>query len=161
MATFRALFPSALLSVVTIIVASTAWAQSPSYGPDITLANAKKLAATALAEAQKNNWNVAIAIVDNHGALVYYERMDDTQSASPVIAIEKARSAAMFRRTTRAMEDTVNKGRTSFLGIPLATPYCRRAAHRGRRQNRRGIGVSGVTADQDEQVAKAGLEGLK
>ena len=46
-----------------------AWAQSPSYGPDITLANAKKLAATALAKAQKNNWNVAIAIVDNHGAL--------------------------------------------------------------------------------------------
>jgi len=57
---------------------------------------------------------VAIAIVDNHGALIYFERMDDTQNASPVIAIEKARSAAMFRRPTRAMEDTVNKGRVSF-----------------------------------------------
>ena len=98
MAIFKALFPRALLSVVIIIVASTAWAQSPSYGPDITLDAAKKLAAGALAEAQKNKWNVAVAIVDNHGALVYYERMDDTQSASPVIAIEKARSAAMFRR---------------------------------------------------------------
>ena len=161
MAAFKALFPSALLSVVTIIVASTAWAQSPSYGPDITLANAKKLAATALAEAQKNNWNVAIAIVDNHGALVYYERMDDTQSASPVIAIEKARSAAMFRRTTRVMEDTVNKGRTSFLGIPLATPIAGGLPIVVAGKIAGGIGVSGVTSDQDEQVAKAGLEGLK
>ena len=144
------------------IFATLASAQDrPSYGPDITLATAKKLAAAGLAEAQKNNWNVAIAIVDNHGALVYYERMDDTQSASPLIAIEKARSAAMFRRTTRSMEDTVNKGRVAFLGIPLATPITGGLPIVIGGKIAGAIGVSGVTSDQDEQVAKAGLEGLK
>ena len=117
--------------------------------------------AAGLAEAQKNNWNVVIAIVDNHGALVYYERMDDTQSASPVIAIEKARSAAMFRRPTRAMEDTVNKGRAAFLGMPLATPITGGLPIVIGGKIAGAIGVSGVTSDQDEQVAKAGLEGLK
>jgi glc operon protein GlcG len=160
MSALRTLLQSSLL-VSVIIFTSLVSAQSPSYGPDVTLANAKKLAATALAEAQKNNWNVAIAIVDNHGALVYYERMDDTQSASPVIAIEKARSAAMFRRSTRAMEDTVNKGRTSFLGIPLATPITGGLPIVIAGKIAGAIGVSGVTSDQDEQVAKAGLEGLK
>ena len=160
MPALRTILKSSLLAGV-IIFASHASAQSPSYGPDITLATAKKLAAAALAEAQKNKWNVAVAIVDNHGALVYYERMDDTQSASPVIAIEKARSAAMFRRPTRAMEDTVNKGRTSFLGIPLATPVTGGLPIVMAGKIAGGIGVSGVTSDQDEQVAKAGLEGLK
>lgn len=149
-----------LMAAILLYTSSTS-AQSPSYGPDVTLASAKKLAAAALAEAQKNNWNVAIAIVDNHGALVYYERMDDTQSASPVIAIEKARSAAMFRRSTRAMEDTVNKGRVSFLGIPLATPITGGLPILVGGKIAGAIGVSGVTSDQDEQVAKAGLEGMK
>ena len=145
-----------------VLFAAFARAQDrPSYGPEITLAGAKKIAAAALAEAQKNNWNVAIAIVDNHGALVYYERMDDTQSASPVIAIEKARSAAMFRRSTRVMEDTVNKGRVSLLGIPLATPITGGLPIAVGGKIIGAVGVSGVTSDQDEQVAKAGLEGLK
>ena len=135
--------------------------ERPSYGPAITLATAKKIAAAALAEAEKNKWSVAIAIVDNHGALVYYECMDDTQSASPVIAIEKARSAAMFRRSTRVMEDTVNKGRVSFLGIPLATPITGGLPITAGGKIVGGIGVSGMTSDQDEQIAKAGLEGLK
>ena len=144
------------------VFATAALAQErPSYGQDITLANAKKVAQAALAEAQKNSWNVAIAIVDNHGALVYYERMDDTQSASPVIAIEKARSAAMFRRPTREMEDMVNKGRVSFLGIPGATPITGGLPIMVGGKVIGGIGVSGVTSDQDEQVAKAGLAGLK
>jgi glc operon protein GlcG len=150
-------------SILTFaLFATTASAQErPSYGQEITLANAKKIADVALAEAQKNSWNVAIAIVDNHGSLVYYERMDDTQSASPVIAIEKARSAAMFRRSTRAMEDTVNKGRVSFLGIPVATPITGGLPIIVGGKVIGGIGVSGVTSDQDEQVAKAGLEGFK
>ena len=145
-----------------LLIATLASAQDrPSYGPDVNLATAKKIAAAALVEAQKNSWNVAIAIVDNHGALVYYERMDDTQSASPVIAIEKARSAAMFRRSTRAMEDTVNKGRTSFLGIPQATPITGGLPIVVAGKIIAAVGVSGVTSDQDEQVAKAGLDGVK
>lgn len=147
---------------VVFLFATLASAQErPSYGTDINLGAAKKVAAAALVEAQKNKWNVAIAIVDNHGALVYYERMDDTQSASPVIAIEKARSAAMFRRSTRVMEDTVNKGRTSFLGIPLATPITGGLPIIAGGKIIGAIGVSGVTSDQDEQVVKAGLDGMK
>jgi uncharacterized protein GlcG (DUF336 family) len=87
--------------------------------------------------------------------------MDDTQSASPVIAIEKARSAAMFRRPTRAMEETVNKGRPAFLGIPLATPVTGGLPIVTSGKITGGIGVSGVTSDQDEQIAKAGLDGMK
>ena len=76
-----------IFSVLTFAVFATGASaqQRPSYGQDVNLANAGKVAHAALAEAQKNSWNVAIAIVDNHGTLVYYERMDDTQSASPVI----------------------------------------------------------------------------
>ena len=148
--------------IVCVLFASVLSAQDrPSYGPEINLANAKKIAVAALTEAQKNNCSVAVAIVDNHGALVYYERMDDTQSASPVIAIEKARSAAMFRRSTRVMEDTVNKGRVSFLGIPLATPVTGGLPIMSGGKVTGGIGVSGMTSDQDEQIAKAGLEALK
>ena len=135
--------------------------QRPSYGPEITLANAKKIAAAALAEAQKNNWNVAIAVVDNHGFLVYYERLDDTQSASPAIAIEKARTAAMFRRPSKAFEDGVAKGRVALLGLTGAMPIEGGLPIMVGGAVAGGIGVSGVNSDQDAQVAKAGLEALK
>ena len=161
MLALRSILRISSVSLCVLFAGAVAAQDRPSYGPEINLADAKKLAAAALAEAQKNKWNVAIAIVDNHGTLVYYERMDDTQSASPVIAIEKARSAAMFRRTTRVMEDTINKGRTSFLGIPIATPIAGGLPIFVGAKISGGIGVSGVTSDQDEQVAKAGLEGLK
>ena len=152
-----------LFVVLTLAVFATgASAQEiASYGRDITLANARKVAQAALADAQKNSWNVAIAIVDNHGILVYFERMDDTQTASPVIAIEKARSAAMLRRPTRAMEDMVNQGRAAFLGLPGATPIIGGLPIIVGGKVIGGIGVSGVTSDQDEQVAKAGLDGFK
>ena len=135
--------------------------QRPSYGPEITLANAKKIAAAALVEAQKNNWNVAIAVVDNHGFLVYYERMDDTQSASPAIAVEKARTAAMFRRPSKAFEDGVAKGRVALLGLTGAMPIEGGLPIMVGGRVAGGIGVSGVNSDQDAQVAKAGLEALK
>ena len=153
----------AQISIVFIFVllAGVASAQRPPYGPEITLDNAKKIAAAAIVEAKKNNWNVAVAIVDNHGFLVYYERLDDTQTASPDIAIEKARSSAMFRRTTREMEDTVNKGRPSFLGIRSAMTVSGGLPIISSGKIIGAIGVSGVTSDQDEQVAKAGLEGMK
>jgi glc operon protein GlcG len=157
----RIIRQSSIVLFLAIFTTLASAQDRPSYGPDITLANAKKIAAAGFAEAQKNNWNVAIAIVDNHGALVYYERMDDTQSASPVIAIEKARSAAMFRRPTRAMEDTVNKGRAAFLGMPLATPITGGLPIVIGGKIAGAVGVSGVTSDQDDQIAKAGLEGLK
>ncbi|HXF65477.1 MAG TPA: heme-binding protein [Burkholderiales bacterium] len=142
------------------LTAGPAAAQAPSYGAPVNLATAKRIAAGTIAECQKNGWNVAVAIVDTHGLLVYYEKMDDTQTASPTIAIEKARSAAMFRRSTRVMEDVVNKGRTSFLGIPLATPITGGLPIVIGGKIAGGVGVSGVTSDQDEQCAKAGLAAM-
>ncbi len=81
-------------------------AQMPNpYGLPISLENARKAAAPALAEAAKNNWNVAVAIVDPGGNLVYYEKMDNTQLGSANVAIDKARTAALFKRPTKAFQD--------------------------------------------------------
>ena len=157
----RIAFVRMLLALGLAGCAFHASAQAPSYGAQVTVDQAKKIAAGALAEARKNNWNVAIAIVDNHGSLVYYERMEDTQSASPHIAVEKAKTAAMYRRPTRVFEDGVNKGRPSVLGLPGAIPIAGGLPIVVSGKIAGGIGVSGVTADQDEQIAKAGLDGFK
>lgn len=132
----------------------------PPYGAPIGIEQAKKMAAAALGEAQKNKWRVAIAIVDNHGFPVYFEKMDDTQTGSVQVALDKAKTAAMFRRPSKAFEDGIAKGRTALLtlapsplegGIPIMVG--------GRVIG--GIGVSGVNSDQDAQVAQAGLNALK
>src|SRR5258708_35631356 len=80
------------------------------YGPNISLENAKKAAAPALAEARKNNWTMVVAIVDAAGDLVYYEKMDNTQLGSSQVAIGKARSAVRFKRPTKAFQDAVAAG---------------------------------------------------
>src|SRR5690349_10570832 len=86
-------------------------AQMPNpYGAPISLENAKKAAAPALAEAEKNHWNMAVAIVDISGNLVYYEKMDNTQLGSANVAIDKARSAALYKRPTKAFQDAVAAG---------------------------------------------------
>ena len=130
--------------------------QRPEYGPDVTVAMAKKIAAGTLAECAKNKWNVAVAIVDTHGFLVYFERMENTQSASMDIAIGKARTAATYRRTTRVFMDAINKGpATATLPGVVASPGGVPIFADGKVIG--GVGVSGVTGDQDEQCAKAGL----
>lgn len=135
--------------------------QRPSYGGQITLEDAKKIAAGAVVEAKKNNWNVAIAVVDNHGMLVYYEMLDDTQTSSATIAIEKARTAAMFRRSSKAFEDVVSKGRVAVLGLPGVTPVQGGLPIYVNGKIIGGVGASGVNSDQDEQVVQAGLNALK
>src|ERR1700674_6133045 len=80
------------------------------YGLPISLENARKAAAPALAEAAKNNWTVAVAIVDTGGNLVFYEKMDNTQLGSATVAIDKARCAALFKRPTKAFQDTLAAG---------------------------------------------------
>ena len=93
------------------------------YGA-ITLAAAKKAAAPALAEASRNNWAMAVAVVDSAGDLVYFERMDATQSGSVVVAIDKARSAARFKRPTKAFQDMLAAGGEGWrvLGLEGAVP---------------------------------------
>ena len=133
----------------------------PEYGPDITIETAKKIAAATLAECAANKWNVAVAVVNTHGSLVYYERMNNTQSASAKIAVDKASAAAMYRRPTRAWVDVISKTGPAAMTLPgvVASPGGMPIFSGGRVIG--GVGVSGVTGDQDEQCAKAGLAGMK
>ena len=151
-----------LLGAALLAFATSASAQDkrPDYGPDVNAAGAKKIAAGVLAECQKNGWNVAVAVVDNHGFLVYFERMDNTQTASMDIALGKARAAATYRRTTRVFMDVINKGGPATGTLPgvFASPGGIPIMVDGKVTG--GLGVSGVTGDQDEQCAKAGL-GIK
>ena len=122
----------------------------------LSLIEAKRIAAAARAEAEKNGWTVVIAIVDDGGHLIYLERMDDTQKASIRIAEEKARTAILFKRPTKVFEDAVVDGRVAVLGLPGALPIegglplVRGGGYLG------AIGVSGVRAHQDGAVAAAG-----
>jgi glc operon protein GlcG len=142
--------------------ASMASAQDrrPGYGPAVNIGQAKKMAAATLAECQKNGWNVAVAVVDPHGSLIYFERMEDTQYASNDIAIGKARAAATYRRPTRVFMDAINKGSpaTATLGGVYASPGGVPVFVDGKIIG--AVGVSGVTGDQDEQCAKAGVSGM-
>ncbi|HJV11101.1 MAG TPA: heme-binding protein [Burkholderiales bacterium] len=132
----------------------------PDYGTAVNVAQAKKIAAGVIGECAKNQWNVAVAVVDNHGFLVYFERMDNTQTASMDIAVGKARAAATYRRPTRAFADVINKGGPATATLPgvFASPGGLPIIVDGKVTG--GVGVSGVTGDQDEQCAKAGL-GMK
>lgn len=131
-----------------------------AYGAPVTLEQAKKLAAGAVAEANRNNWRVAVAIVDTHGMLKYYEMMDDTQTASAVIAIEKARTAATFRRPTKMLEESIAGGRVATLGLVGALPIEGGLPIVIDGKVIGAIGISGLTSPQDGQVAQAGLAAL-
>jgi uncharacterized protein GlcG (DUF336 family) len=106
------------------LAATTAMSQVPQYGPNVTLEQAKKAIAAGQAEAKKNNWPVAIAIVDTAGMLVAFEKLDGTQNGSVMIAQDKAVSAAMLRRPTKAIQDAVAGGGAGirFLGLRYASP---------------------------------------
>jgi glc operon protein GlcG len=150
----RTILVAAALAALT--VGASAQDKRPDYGTAVNAAGAKKIAAGVLAECQKNGWNVAVAVVDNHGFLVYFERMDNTQTASMDIAIGKARSAATYRRPTRVFMEAINKGpATATLPGVFASPGGLPIMVDGKVTG--GVGVSGVTGDQDEQCAKAGL----
>jgi glc operon protein GlcG len=132
----------------------------PDYGPSINIGNAKKVAAAVIAECTKNSWNVAVAIVDPHGSLVYFERMENTQYASMDIAIGKAKAAATYRRPTRVFMEVINKTpATATLPGVFASPGGVPIMADGKVTG--AVGVSGVTGDQDEQCAKAGAGGGK
>ena len=143
---------------------ASALAQMPNpYGTAISLENAKKAAAPALAEAAKNNWKVAVAIVGPAGTLIYYEKMDNTQLGSAEVAIDKARTAALFKRPTKAFQDALAAGGE---GLRILTLKGVVAAEGGIPLVMDGkivgaIGVSGATSAQDAQCAKAGVDTIK
>ncbi|MGA3245672.1 MAG: heme-binding protein [Bacteroidota bacterium] len=126
----------------------------------VTLDLAKKIAAAAEAEAKKNNWNAVIAIVDDGANLVFLERLDNTQLGSLEVAIQKAHTAISFKRPTKAYEDMVAGGRTAILGVPGIVPIEGGLPLIVDGQFIGAIGVSGGTAQQDGQVAKAGVEAM-
>jgi glc operon protein GlcG len=127
----------------------------------ITLEDAKKALAAAEAEARKNSWNVAIAILDGGGHLIMFERMDDTQIGSVNIAMGKARTAVNFKRPTKAMEDIVAGGRMAFLAVEGITPVQGGLPVVVDGKVIGSVGVSGVQSSQDEQIAQAAVNVLQ
>jgi glc operon protein GlcG len=132
------------------------------YGAPINLETALKILVSAKAEADKNAWPVAIAVVDPGGHLVAFHRLDNTQLGSVNVAIEKAKTAALFRRPTKAFEDILAAGGSGLriLKLPGATPLEGGLPIVIDRKIVGGIGVSGVQASQDAQVAVGGLTAL-
>jgi glc operon protein GlcG len=157
------LIVQATIATILLVSAFEVCAQALPYGAPLSIDNAKKVSAAALAEARKNNWTMAVAITDPAGIRVYFERMDGTQNAVQDVAIAKARSAALFRRPTKAFQDDLAAGGAGLRylslpgvvaadgGIPLVIDGKIVGA----------IGTSGGSAAQDGQVATAGTAALK
>jgi uncharacterized protein GlcG (DUF336 family) len=155
-------FPSAL--ALLACCGASLMAQMPNpYGAPITLEQARKPLAAARAEAVKNNWTMAIAIVDTSGNLVFYEKMDNTQIASATVAIDKARSAAIYKRPTKALQDGVAAGGAGLRILRLrdATPVEGGLPIIVDGKIIGAIGVSGDTSEHDNQCATAGAAVLK
>lgn len=152
-----------LFSFLCGAVCMTVMAQFPAYGPPITLAQARKVAAAAEAEAAKNKWNVVIAIVDSGGNLVLLERMDDTQIFSIEIAQKKAKTANGMRRPSKVFDDGIAAGGAGprVLGIDALIPIEGGIPLIVDGKIVGAIGVSGVTSQQDGQIAAAGVAALK
>ena len=156
------LFGAALAA--TPVLAQTAAPQpaSPQYGqPGVSLEQATKAVEAAAAEAKKNGWLMAIAVVSNGGHLVHFSKMDQTQFASVQIAIDKAKAAALFRRPTKVFEDRANSGAPSVLSLHGVV-----ASEGGVPLMRDGkvigaIGCSGGTSQQDGLACKAGVDTIK
>jgi glc operon protein GlcG len=155
---------SSLIGAVALCtLANTAQAQVPQYGTNVTHEQARKAVAAAVADAKKQNLPMAIAVVDNAGQLVAFERMDNTQTGSIGVAQDKAVSAAMFRRPTKVFQDALAGGGA---GLRILTLRGANAVEGGVPLMADGkiigaIGVSGGSAEQDGVVAKAGVDGMK
>lgn len=124
----------------------------------LTLAAAEEIALSAEAEAKKNGWNVSIAIVDEAGRLMLFRRMDGSTNASVEIALAKAAHSANYRRDTQYHEALLKQGHLTILGLPSTVPLegGLRLIHEGTVIG--AIGVSGVQASEDGQIAKAGAD---
>jgi glc operon protein GlcG len=133
------------------------------YGHSISLEDAKKAAAAAIAEVRKNNWTMAVAITDTGGHLVYFEKMDATQTGSVDVAISKARCAALFKRPTKAFQDLLATGGDGLrvLGIQGAVPVEGGVPLVADGKIVGAIGLSGGASSQDGQAAQAGAAALK
>ena len=127
----------------------------------LTLADAKTVAAAAEAEARKNQWAVTIAIVDDGGHLLWLQRLDNAAPISAHIAPAKAHTAALGRRDSKVYEDMINNGRFAFLSAPLVEGMLEGGVPIMIGDQCIGaVGVSGVKATEDAQIARAGIAAL-
>lgn len=158
------MFKRQFIGVVLILAISLPLlAQSEQYGTPVNVETAKRAAAAAIAEAKKNNFTMAIAIVDPSGTLVYFEKMDNTQNGSAAIAIDKARSAALFKRPTKVFQDALAAGGEGLriLALQGAVPVDGGLPIIAAGKVIGAIGASGGTSAQDGVVAKAGADVVK
>jgi len=157
-----------ILAALALTIA--AFGQTPAapapvvpYGTSITPDAAKKVAAAAIAEARKNNWAMALAVVDTGGYLVYFEKMPDTQLGSVQVSIEKAKTAALFRRPTKSFQDTLAAGGEGLriLGLTGAIPVEGGLPIIVDGKLIGAVGASGGSSDQDGRTAQAGVASMK
>ena len=168
----RSMPKAACLAVLAAAAASgqTTPAAKPSppstyatpIGTSVSLENAKKAATAAASEARKNGWFMAIAVVDPAGTLVYYEKADTTQLGSAQVAINKARSPALYKRPTKAFQDALEKGGANLriLALEGAVPVDGGVPLMMEGKLIGAIGVSGDLAEHDGQCAQAGAAAL-
>ena len=126
----------------------------------ITLEAAKAMMAAGEGEARKNGWNVCIAIVDASGGLIMFQKLDDTQNGSIAVSQGKARTAALFKRPSRLLEEMIAGGKTAFLSVEGIVPLQGGLPVIADGKVIGAVGVSGVTSAQDEQVATAAIGAL-
>ena len=132
------------------------------YGAPITLEDARKAAMAAIAEAKKNGWLMAAAVVDPAGDLVYYEKMDNVQLGSAKVSINKARSAALYKRPTKAFQDALAGGGAGLrvLALEGAVPVEGGLPILVDGKIIGAIGLSGDVSENDGKCAKAGADAL-
>ncbi len=148
----RAISVSVISVMLALFFAGTGWG-APLLKKSLSLEDARKAAAAASTEAKKNKWNMAIAVVDDGGQLIYFGSID--------IAIGKARTAANFKRPTKALEDAINGGQHAILTFPNTLPREGGLPIFADGKCIGAIGVSGGKSSEDAQVGKAGVDALK
>jgi uncharacterized protein GlcG (DUF336 family) len=126
----------------------------------LSLDDAKRIAVAAAAEAVKNEWKVTIAVVDDSGHLIYLERMDGAAKPTSIVASEKARTAALFKRPTLNFEEMLKSGRYGFLTLPGVTAVEGGIPLIIQNECVGAVGVSGVQSPQDAQIARAGAAAI-
>ena len=152
------------ISAVAVTLLLALPATAPAQLADakvITLQAAKAILAAAEAEARKNGWNVSIAVVDAHGELLAFERMDDAALTTVAISQGKALTAARFKRPTRAIDSSVTAGRVQMMAFPGVMPVEGGVPIIANGKYIGGVGASGAASAQDAQVAKAGADALR
>lgn len=153
-----------LVAIAAVVLCGTpVLAQAQAYGPPISLEDARKVYALAEAEAKKNNWNVAIAILDSTCTLVLLQKMDNVQIAAPTVAQDKAWTACGYKRSTKVFQEALAKGADGWRYLQFHRMV---AGDGGEPILKDGkiigaIGISGVAGFQDGQIARAAVEAFK